>query len=181
MSSGYTFLFLRGIISVKLISIILANALILAGTVFLYIGIMRFFDKKENRGLIISIFSVYILSFIYYTYFNDYITSRTVIIYGIMGAVSFLIAWSIFFYKTVSVGASANFNTALFFTQGCFFSFRSIITLTVYPVDSLFTPAVLQELSFVFLFITGILVTFGLIIMLNQRLNSENSEDKENL
>ncbi len=181
MSSGYIFLFLRGIIAVKMISIILANALILAGTVFLYIGVMRFFDKKENSGLIISIFSVYLLSFIYFTYFNDYITSRTVIIYGIVGAVSFLIAWSIFFYKTVSVEASANFNTVLFFTQGCFFSFRSIITIAADPVESLFTPAMMQAISFVFLFISGILVTFGLIIMLNQRLNSENSEDKENL
>ncbi len=181
MSSGYIFLFLRGIISIKLISIILANLLILAGTVFLYIGLLRFFDKKVNRKLIISIFSIYALSFFYYTYFNDYITSRTVIIYGIIAAVSFLTAWSIFSYKTVTVSASANFNTAIFLIQGCFFSFRSIVTLTVDPVNSLFTPTVMQEISFVFLFIIGILVTFGLIIMLNQRLNAENSEDKENL
>ncbi len=181
MAIGYSFLFFRGIILIKMITIILANVLIMSGEIFLYIGIMRFFDKKENRGIIFIILPVFLLSFLYFTYFNDSITARTVIIYGILGMVSFMIFQSIVFNRVSSVTASANFTAAIFLIQGCFFSFRSLETLTVDPVSTLFTPTIMQTASFLFLFVIGILLTFGLIIMLDQRLNAENREDKENL
>ena len=181
MAAGYMLLFIRGFISVKLIAIISANSLILLGSIFLYLGVMRFIDKKESRGIIFTLFIVFILSFVYYTYFNDDIKLRTAIIYSAMAVISLLTAQGLFFCKDYAIKASVYFNFFLFIIQGCFFTFRVFDVLTFESFSSLFTPTLMQTVSFLFLFIEGILVTFGLIVMVNQRLNAEMREDKENL
>ena len=181
MVLGYGFIALRGLISIKLITIIFANFLIILGPTFIYIGIMRFLNQKENRSIVVSIFAVFLLSFFYYTYFDDNITLRTVIVYAVAGFFSLLTAQSLFFYKTRFITTSAYFNGSLLLIYGCFFAFRALETLTIDPVHGLFTPTMMQTVSFLILFIYGILLTFGLIIMVNQRLNAENREAKENL
>jgi diguanylate cyclase (GGDEF)-like protein/PAS domain S-box-containing protein len=178
---GYGLLFLRDLISIQLITIIFANALVLSGAIFIYIGVIRFLDKKENLGIVIMVFTVFILSFFYYTYFDNDITIRTVIIYAAVGIIFLCPAHSLFFNKSRSINFSVHFNAVLFLIQGCFFIFRAVETITVDPVNSLFTPAIMQTVSFLFLFVEGILLTFGLIIMVNQRLNAENRESKENI
>lgn len=176
LAMGYGFLFLRDLILIKLITIVFANSLILSGFIFLYIGVMRFLDKKENRGIVISIFVLFLLSYFYYTYFDDDITLRTVIVYTAVGNISLLAALSLFLNKTRSFTASLYFNAALFLAYGCYFALRALVTLTVAPVNGLFTPTTIQVVSFLFLFIQGFLLTFGLIIMVNQRLNAEMTE-----
>ena len=181
MVMGYVFIALRDLISIKLITIIAANVLIILGPTFIYIGIMRFLNKKENRLIVISILAVFILSFVYYTYFNENITLRTVIAYAVAGFFSFLTAQSLIFHKTRLITISAYFNAALLLIQGCFFSIRAFVAFTLVPVTGLFTPTMIQIFPFLFLYIEGIVLTFGLIIMVNQRLNAESSEAKENL
>jgi two-component system, cell cycle sensor histidine kinase and response regulator CckA len=176
---GYTLLFLRDLISIKLIAIISANALILLGSILLYIGVMRFLDRKENRGIIISISAVFLLSFFYYTYVDDDITARTVIIYAAPAIIAFLTAQGLFLNKTRAIATSAYFIAVLFLFHGCFSTFRAVVALTVDPVSRLFTATMMQVLSFMILFADGILLTFGLIIMVNQRLNAEIREAKE--
>ena len=181
MVVGYGLIAARELISIKLITIITANFLITLGPAFIYIGIMRFLDKKENRSIVFSIFAVFFLFFFYYTYFDNNITLRTVIIYAIAGFFSLLTVQSLFLHKTRVVTTSAYFNALLLLINGCFFVFRAVETLTIDPVHGLFTPTLMQAVSFLVIFIYGILLTFGLIIMINQRLNAENSEAKENL
>jgi len=181
IAMGYVLLFLRDLVSIQLITIIFANALILLGPIFIYIGIMRFLNKKENRSIVISIFAVFILSFFYYTYIDDDITLRTVIVYAAAGTITLLTAHSLYLNKTRAIMTSAYFNTAVMFINGCFFAFRAVAALTVDPVNGLFTSTMMQTASFLSAFVYGILLTFGLIIMVNQHLNAENRKDKENL
>jgi PAS domain S-box-containing protein len=179
MAAGYTLIFLRGIISIKLITIITANSFILLGPIFIYIGLVRFLEKKENRRIILTLFAAFLLSFFYYTYVNDNIKLRTGIIYSAVSVVSFLTAKSLFSFKISSIRLSVYFNAALFIIQGCFFSIRALDALTFEPLNGIFTPTVMQMISFMFLFIIGIFLTFSLIIMVNQRMNAEMKEAKE--
>jgi PAS domain S-box-containing protein len=55
------------------------------------------------------------------------------------------------------------------------------MALKAFPIDSVFTPTILQTTTFIVAFITGILWAFGLIIMINQRSIMEDREDKKNL
>ncbi len=181
LAIGYCFLFLRDIISIKLITVISANTLIISGLILIYIGVMRFLEKNENRRFVISIFTGVILALFYLTYFKDDITLRTVIMHAAAAAISFLTARSMFVYRPQFLTDSAYFNASLFLIGGCFYSFRALDALAFESINGLFTPTVMQSFSFTFTFVQGILVTFGLIIMVNQRLNAENTEAKENL
>ena len=181
LAMGYGFLLLRDLVSIKLVTIIFTNVLILSGVIFIYIGVMRFFDKKENRGIVISIFALFMISLFYYTYFDDDITLRTVVIYAAGGAISLLTAQSLFLNKIRSITASAYLNAVLFLSLGCYSAFRALVTLTVAPVNGLFGTTTIQTVSFLFIFVYGLLLTFGLIIMVNQRLNAGMTEVNEQL
>ncbi|MFH0998812.1 MAG: PAS domain S-box protein [Pseudomonadota bacterium] len=178
---GFTAMLLRDIVSLELmtISIFLTNILLLAGQIFLYIGVMRFLDKKENRGIIISIFAVFILPTFYVIYVNRDDNARAMILYFAVAVISFLAAQCLFVHKTRSISASANFLSVVFLAHGSYFAFRLLEALTSVPVDKVFAPTLMQTATFLVPLIASYLWAFGLIIMNNQRSIAEMSEAKE--
>jgi len=123
--AGFTFMLLREIPSVKVISIFGQNLMIIAGVIFLYIGIMRFFGRKENRGIVISIFAIFLILFMYFLFVVDDFRMRGIIICTTLAAVSFMSAHALFFYKPSAVASSANFTGVFFLAHGLFFVIRS--------------------------------------------------------
>ena len=176
---GFVLLLLRDFISIALISIILANTLTILGLIFIYIGSIRFLNKKENRGILIPLFITFLLFYFYFTYTNEDIIIRSFIAAATVAIISFLNAWSIFINKPRSVTASANFVSAVLLFHGCFFAFRAVDMITASTITSIFTPTFMQTTVFLAQLIEGILLTFGLIIMVNQRLSMEIREGKE--
>ena len=170
LALGYILLLLRDYISVDLVSIVLANATIVASAIFIYIGIMQFLDKKVHPGFIISIFCVFVLSFSYFTFVRDDITIRSFIVSVALIIVLLLAAISLYKNKTPTMTTSANFVSAILLAMGVFFILRAIALLTISPIDNIFTPTLMQTAVFLGQLIEGILLTFGLIIMVNQRL-----------
>jgi len=179
--AGFTFMLLRGIPSVLEIAIIGQNALIVAGVIFLYIGIMRFFDKKENRALVISIFAVYISSILYFLFVNNDIQLRGVIISATLAIVSFLSARALLANKNRVASASANFISATFLAHGCYHVFRAVMLFVAPLSSSIFAPTLLNVTTYLDAIIAGNIWTFGFIIMINQRLNAEVTEAKEEI
>jgi len=176
---GFVLLILRDFVTIKLITIIFGNALPLAAEIFFYVGFMQFLDKKANLGIFISIFAVFILLFFYYTYVNDNITLRTVIGSVALTVVAFLAARALFVNKTRAITASANFISAVLFAHGVFFGFRAVVVSTVSPVENFFTPTLLQDAAFLEPLISGILLAYGFIVMVNQRASTDSREAKE--
>jgi diguanylate cyclase (GGDEF)-like protein/PAS domain S-box-containing protein len=172
-------LIMRDIVSFAQITIIFGNALTVSGEIFLYIGIMRFLGRKENLRIVIPIFVVFILPFFYFTYVNNDIDVRTVLVSVALAAFSFLSAQALFVNKPRAISVSANFVSAVFLANGIFFAFRAVVTLTVSPVDSFFTPTLLQVAAFVAPLIEGILLTYGLVILVNQRMSVDTKEAEE--
>ena len=175
---GFTFIILREIPSIHRVAIIGQNSMIILGVIFLYIGIMRFLDKKENRVIIISIFALFLLSLLYFIYVNDDIQMRSIIIDATLATVSFLTAHCLFVNKTRAITASANFTTAIFLAHGGFFTFRTVMLISGTP-DNMFVPTLLNAATYMDALIVSILWTFCFIVMINQRLNAEMREVKE--
>ena len=69
-----------------------------------------FLTRRENRVIIISIFTVFLASLLYFLYVNDDIQIRSIIIAATLAIVSFLTAHGLFVNKTRSVSSSANFT-----------------------------------------------------------------------
>ena len=57
-------------------SIIFGNLIIIAGTIFIYIGILRFFERKVNLKLIISFFLSFLILHLFFYFIMDDINLR---------------------------------------------------------------------------------------------------------
>ena len=176
---GFTFMLLRGIPSMDSLAIIAQNALLVLGVIFLYIGLMRFLDKKENLGIVVSIFALFIIPFLYFLWVDNDIQVRGILVAAALATVSFLSAQGLWVNKTSAITTSANFTVVVFMLHGCYFTFRAAKMLTGTPIDKFDVPTLFNVAGYLDALIVGILWTFGLIIMINQRLNGEISEAKE--
>ena len=169
-ATGLGLVLLQDIRSFEQISITSADTLLVLGQIFLYIGVMRFLDRKENRWLVFSVFALFILSFFYYSYVINDVSARTVIVSAATAAVSLLTADRLFINKSRPIAASANFTAAVLLISGAYFMIRAVLTLISSPVNDFFAPALTQTAVLLVSLIEGILLPFGFIIMINQRL-----------
>jgi PAS domain S-box-containing protein len=176
---GFILFLARDVTQDALIAIILPNALTIAGSLLIYIGIMRFFGKEENKGLVFSVFALFIILYFYYTYVIDDVNTRTIIISVAFIFYLFLIIQVLVGKIPKAITASSHFIAVILFLEACFFVFRTYSVLTFAPVASLFTPTLIQTMTFGVYFVDGILLTFGLIFMVNQRLNAEVMDAKD--
>lgn len=177
---GCTFMVLRNYLPLDLISlsIILTNIMLTSGQIFLYIGIMRFLDQKENRFIVAGFFTVFILSTFYVIYWNKNDEARVLVLYLTGALISFLAAKSLLLYKKNSIAASANFLLVIFLAHGCYFVFRAASFIYL-PIDDVFTRTMMQTTTFLVQILSSVFWAFGLIIMINQRSNADISEAKE--
>ena len=178
---GFISMLLRDIPSLHSPAIIVQNSVLFLGTIFIYIGVVRFLDRKENGKVIISVYAAFIAAFIYFVYVHDNIIVRSVIICGALAGTSFFTAWALLVYKLPVIAASANFNAAVFIFHGGVFTHRTVMILAGTPVDNVFTPTLFNYLPYLDALIVSLLWTFGLIIMVNQRLNAEISSLNDEL
>lgn len=159
----------------------IANPLVVLGQIFLYIGILLFLDKKVNRRILFSIFTIFIFSYHYYMYINNDISARTVAINATLAIISIMTAYKLFFRKDKHTSVSSNFTATIFLTYGCFLIVRALFALLLPPMHTYSDQEAILIIGFIVPTITSILWTFGFIIMLNQRLNIENLLEKEKM
>jgi PAS domain S-box-containing protein len=176
---GFACILLRGIPSIHLITIIIQNSSIFLGTIFIYIGMMRFLDKKENPKIILFVSALFVIAIVYFVYGYDNAVARSVIFNASVAATSLLTAYVLLVNKMPSINASANFNAAVFLVHGGVFTYRSVVFLSGMPADDFFRPTLFNYIPFLDALIVSLLWTYGFIIMLNQRLNAEMREAKE--
>lgn len=176
---GFGAILLRDIPTIERLSILLANTLLLAGHIFLYIGTLRFLGKRENRNVILIIFGVFFLATIYVVYLNWDHAARIMILYIASSIFSLMTAYALLKYKTRLITTSAIFLAVISILYGVYFIFRSLAAPTIFPIESIFTPALIQVLSFLVTMVADFLWTVGLIMMVNQRSNEEMNEVKE--
>jgi PAS domain S-box-containing protein len=175
-AAGFVFILLRAIPAIHKASIIAQNALLILGVIFLNIGIIRFLEKKERRGILAAIFITFFSFLLYFTYVKDNIAVRTVAIGVALAVVSFLTAWELYAHKLPSVKASANFIAAFFLAHGAYFILRSAAVLAGADVSNMFRPSLFNVSAYLDAIIVSIIWTCGLIIMVSQRSNAEMAE-----
>ena len=184
MAFGFLLLALTDHSVILSITIGAMNLLVVSGFMFLYIGCMRFLGKQENRWIVISVFIGFVTTFCFYLFVKDDINARTVIRSVTATIFSLLTAHCLVVHSNKSISVTARITAAAFIAQGCFLLIYSIGVLTVAPVGSfsnLFIPTMWQSAQWVLTLVNSTLWMFGLIIMVNQRLNGELTEAKEQI
>jgi len=178
---GFGAMFLRDIPLLLPLVIIIQNTMIISGTIFLYIGIVRFFNRKPDLKVILATGSVFLFILLYFLFVKDDIRIRSIDITATLAIVSFLTAYQLFINKKPSITASANFNLILFLVHGCIFIYRTVATINGNLSTNIFEPTVFNLMAYFDALVVGLLWTFGLIIMLNQHLNAEMSDARNEL
>jgi len=180
MSLGVVFMLFIEVSSLQLLARI-ANPLVILGQIFLYIGIMHFLEMKWNRKILTSILTISILLYFYYMVVDNDISGRTVVVSTTLAIVLFMCAFNLFFKKNRIIARSADFTASVFFVYGCFLTVRTILTLILPSINSYtdLGQAWIHVFAYIVPIVASTLWTFGFIIMVNQRLNAEISEERE--
>lgn len=162
-------------------SIFLTNALLFAGQVFLYTGTMRFLDRRENRWIIIGTAVFFMLSTVYVMLISGDVNARAVILYVPSSLFFILSALGLFAYNKPAYRGSAQFIAVVLLISGVYFLLRSVAAVTFEPVESVFTPSLLQSATFLVTLVFGSLFMAGLIVMVFQRANAEIKESRDQI
>ncbi|MDO9510414.1 MAG: ATP-binding protein [Bacteroidales bacterium] len=177
-SLGFILIILRAIPSLTFTMIIFQNIVILLGTIFIYIGLIKFFNRKVNFRFLGVFFFSFLMLHIYFIFIHDDISIRSVNLAIYLSIISFTTAFYLQKYKTKSTIFTANFNIIIFIVHGCVFAYRAVLIITGTSVTEVFTPSLFNFIPYFDALIVSLLWTFGFIMMVNQRLNSEISEAK---
>jgi len=176
---GIFLILIRPFISNEFITIILANMFIILAQILIYIGIAKFLDRKVKIRTILCMFLISIISFIYFTYINNNINWRAAISSIAIAICSFLISFELLRYKKNSIRNSATFLGGIFTFLGIFHIIRSISMIYLDKINSFFDQSIMQVSVLVILISASYIFSFGLIIIINQRVSAEEVESQK--
>jgi two-component system sensor histidine kinase/response regulator len=175
---GFGFILLRGIPSLVPLSIFFQNIFIFTGTIFIYIGVLRFLERRVNWKFLGSFFASYVVLHLTFIFVRDDINLRTLVFDIYLSIIAFITAFALYQNKNQSISTTVNFNVAVFIAHGCIFAYRSVMIVFGTHVDHVFEPSLFNLVQYFDALVVGLLWTIGFIIMLNQRLNAEILEAK---
>lgn len=177
-SLAFGLILLRGIPSLLPLVIVFQDVIIISGTFFVYIGIMRFFNRKVNQKLVISAFTGFVVLHLFFFLVYNSIEARTLLLDVYLSVIAFVTAIAIFKNKTDSIASTAIFNMAIFIIHGSIFAFRTVMIILGVSVGEALIPNLFNLVQYFDALLVSLLWTFGFIMMMNQRLNAEISEAK---
>lgn len=182
LALGFFLNYLRNTPVVGEIFIVANNLLFTYGLALFYVGILHFFDLRVRASLIITFCTVFTFIILYFTYGIADLAIRRFSVSVAIAVLSLLMAQSLFRQKLRFVTESAHFLATVALIGSGFFSLRAVVTV-VYgvPTGNAFAATPMQSATYLITFTMTALLTFGFIMLVNQRLNAENREANENL
>jgi PAS domain S-box-containing protein len=179
---GFGLTYLRAIPSLALIGIFGNNVAFVLAATFFYIGVVRFYGRRERREWLIAALAVFIVADFYLTFIrNDIVNRRTVfnLTYALfIGAAALATAY----YSKPARSVSALLLAAAF-AFGSVSLILSAILNVLFPADPSPVLASLSQINSLLAggLISNTLETLGVILVVNQRLSSETREANESL
>jgi PAS domain S-box-containing protein len=161
--------------------ILLQNVFIISGVVFLYVGLSRFLEKPVNVRVLAPLLGAFFTLLFLFDFYHDNIQDRIIVICLTIAVISFLSAHTLYFHKTQLIKSSANILSLMLLLHGGVYVLRTILVIRGATVDHIFLPNLFNIMPFLDALIVSLVMTFGLITMLNQRLNGEIAEARKDL
>ena len=176
---GFVFLVTRQFELMERISILMQNVMLIISSMFLYIGIMRFWGQRERLNLLIFILLLFIVLFIYYIFFQDSIQNRTIILWGVISIISSLSAYDLFIIRRKTVDIALTICIYVYLFHAIFSTIKVILLLSGSQIDSLNSPYPINTSSYIQVLIVTLFWTYALIMMINNRLTIEMERAKD--
>ena len=178
---AFAALALRAVPQLLPVAIVANNVLFVYSQALLYIGILRFFGRRERRGPLGALLVLYPLVAIYLTVGYNDVVARRAILFLVLAGLSFATAWALVRFKSRAVTAAANFLAGVFLFHGLVLLVSVLLTLTSRsPVGVTATSPDQVVAIFDGLIVTS-LWTFGFILLVGQRLSAAAREARDSL
>lgn len=177
---GFLFMPMVNIPSLLLFAL-LANPLVIFGQTLLNFGITKFLNKKKTPWLSTSIYICFIIVYFYFVFLDNSMFGRAVAVSASTALIAINSSYVLYREKRTPFSCSAFFTASAFLFYGLFQIFTTVAIFFLPPIMSYddLNQSSIRTIDFIVPIVTSILWTFGFIIMVNQRLNSENLEEKE--
>ncbi|MEG0370821.1 MAG: PAS domain S-box protein [Clostridium sp.] len=180
-SLGVLLLIVREISSNQFITVVVGNELIILGTICIYIGIMRFVNEKVNYRMITLSYVAFTIVYIYLTYFNDNIVLRIIVFSFFISIYIILAGLIILKNKDYYLKPVTNFLGGVLLIQGFFFAIRGSVKFASIYLNSILDTSILEISLYIMAITMSPLISFALILMINQKLSEETRVARERL
>lgn len=177
---GYAFLYLRAFPQLTSIAIMANNLLFISSQVFIYIGFLRFFNRRERRAPLILFLVVFTLADIYFTSINDNFVMRRAVLYLSGAGLMFIAARAILRFRSDAVRGASSLLVAVSLIFGSVMILSTLFEFLNPPGEGLLSASASQVMALLGGLIGSTLNTFGYILLVNQRLEAERRQASEN-
>lgn len=157
------------------------NLLLIAGTVFIYIGIRRFFNKGLNLRFLISSYAVFSGLMFFLVFIRNDMTIRSVVLNFALSFIAIITGVTLFRDRWKSVSVTATFLGITFILHGLFFFYRFMVYIASPPPELFFSNDLYTLLPFLDALLVSLFWTYGFIIMVSKRLFADLKEQHEQL
>jgi len=178
-AAGFAFLFFRTSGPVPPGAIVAQNGLIVLAVLLEYLGTMAFLGRPAHRRVALVGFAAYMIALAVLTFVTDAIDARTTVIHAAVSTLTLLTAWNLWADRRAAIRLSTRFLSVVFALSGLFYAMRAMTLMFGLSAESMITPSAMQVVGLVVVLVEGNLLTYGLIIMVGQRLHAEASESKD--
>lgn len=171
--SGILLLIIQKIISNQFIILVIGSELTVLGTLFVYIGIMRFLRRKISYKIITSSYVAFTILNIYFIYTKDKTIFRTSIFLFYVAAYLIVASIILFKNKDYSIKKATKFLGVVILSEGFLLLVIAITKIISIFLNNSYNLSSLRAIILLMFILWSLFITFGLILMVNLKLNSE--------
>ncbi len=155
------------------------NGLVVFGTLCLWAGFCRFHGRVEDRRLFAAVFAPYLAAHAFFLWVVPNIDLRAIALCAALVATALLSARELWRERAGESRPVALVLVAGLLAHAAFFTFRGALLLAGARVDDVWGGAAFNVAPYVDGFLLTNLVTFGIVILVNRRVNAEVREARD--
>lgn len=178
-AGGFAIMFARSMVAVPPVFIVIQNGLLVVAILFEYLGTMAFLGRAPRSRMAWGGYLAFVAALAYFTFMRDDMVARTVLVHGALAVVTLSTAWNMWSDRRRAIRQSTRFMGTVLLLSGGYFALHSLVVLVGGAPDNMGSPTFLQLADLFVALIGGNLLTYGLIIMVGQRLHADVMEAKQ--
>ena len=169
---AFLLIFLRGIIP-DVLTILVANILIMIAAVLYYEGVLRFRQLASRKVISTVLIVLMAVTIFYFRFVENLIEVRIIAASFLLTVIYGLVAWSLL-YHIPSSQRTSHWLTGCIFAIHSAFNLLRAVTASLSPgIHDLFSPSIIQTATFLLPLLLSIPWTFGFLILNSERLEKE--------
>jgi PAS domain S-box-containing protein len=178
-AAGAVLIVLRGLVP-DLVSMVLANTMVQAGAVIIFIGLERFSGKKGRQIQNYVLLAVFIAIFTYYSLAQTDLTAREIALSSMSVIITFQCCWLLLRRVDPGMRQATQF-TGIVFAGYAVFGLVRIMLHIVFPgqTNDFFKAGAVDALAMTLYIVLSVCLTISLALMVNRRLLADVKTQEE--